>query len=138
MSKIFFVGPFEVPVKAYLKMMNCCEKDVLYKIKSTANSNNICISKNPGILQPKEEVEVEIILRPGIDKCGHQMVFQIISIIAPEEDYDIETIWAQTDKDNEMETFIKGLLVMPDEVKEMTVEDDESDYGDNDSEVEGE
>ena len=133
LCEIIFEGPFDEPVKASLKLQNCSEHVVVYKIKST-HSNHICISKNPGYLQPQEEVTIEMILRPGIDKMVDQIMIKVLSIFAPDGDFNSETIWANRAEDDEMETLLTGLLVMPDEVAEVN---EEEDFGDEeDFEVE--
>ena len=128
--ELFFWGPFKEQVKAILKLQNCSDRLVFYKIRST-QSNHIFIKQNPGHLQPGEEVDIDVVLCHGDDMLDSQLMLKVLSTIAPDGDFNSETIWEDTAEDDVMESLLEGHLVMPDEVEEV---EEEEEFGDEEEE----
>jgi hypothetical protein len=131
--EIYFWGPFEDQVKASLKLQNCSDKPVLYKIKSK-HSNHIIIRKNPGHLHPGEEVEIDIVLWHGGDIPDNKLMLKVLSTMAPSGNINCETIWEDIAEDDVMETLIEGHLVTPDEWEKWNAEEESGDEEEEDYE----
>lgn len=53
----YFLGPFSLPVTAYMKLTNPTDKAVMFKIKTTA-PKKYCVRPNSGLLEPYKAIEI--------------------------------------------------------------------------------
>lgn len=103
---------------AEIKLLNPCEKKILFKIKTTA-PKKYCVRPNCGIVEPKALVSVKIWVNADVfdpsEKNKHK--FMVQSLIAPTENADtadIDQLW----KDNPnllMDTKLRCVFKVPEE-----------------------
>lgn len=97
-NELRFKGPFKEPVSVVMKLTNTAEKKVCFKVKTTA-PKRYCVKPTTGTIDPKGAVTILVTLQPfdpndPNEKGKHK--FQVLSVIAPEGDYNIETLWKET------------------------------------------
>lgn len=85
-NALFFKGPFDIPSKAYMRIMNASNKKVLFKVKTTM-SKCYSVRPNRGILPPSSKTSIMLSLKaftydPEV-KCRHKFMLQ--SAIANQE-----------------------------------------------------
>lgn len=116
-----FVGPFCTAVSSFMRLTNPTEHVILFKIKTTA-PKKYCVRPNCGILEPKDTIEITIVLQPFIfeaaEKNKHK--FMVQSMIMPEGDVHIETVWKDCNPQNLMDSKLRCVFELPEE-KEMTL-----------------
>ncbi|KAK9871603.1 hypothetical protein WA026_012983 [Henosepilachna vigintioctopunctata] len=114
-NELKFKGPFNLPVTSYMKLTNPSEKQVLFKIKTTA-PKKYCVRPNSGLIKAGEVIEIAISLQPvefGSDKNKHK--FMVQSVFAPEGNYHIDQIWKDTAPDQLMDSKLKCMFELPPE-----------------------
>lgn len=77
-----------------MKLTNTAEKKVCFKVKTTA-PKRYCVKPTTGTIDPKGAVTILVTLQPfdpndPNEKGKHK--FQVLSVIAPEGEYNIETL----------------------------------------------
>lgn len=87
-------GPFKDPVSVVMKLTNNAEKKVCFKVKTTA-PKRYCVKPTTGVIDPKGAVTILVTLQPfdpndPNEKGKHK--FQVLSVLAPEADFNIETL----------------------------------------------
>lgn len=116
-----FVGPFCTAVSSFMRLTNPTEHVILFKIKTTA-PKKYCVRPNCGILEPKDTIEITIVLQPFIfeaaEKNKHK--FMVQSMIMPEGDVHIDSVWKDCNPANLMDSKLRCVFELPEE-KEMTL-----------------
>lgn len=109
-----FQGPFNSMVSSYLKLHNPTENVVLFKIKTTA-PKKYCVRPNSGVIDPKGQMMVQVCLQPfdydPNEKNKHK--FMVQTMIAPEGDFNSETLWKEAKPENLMDTKLKCVFEYP-------------------------
>lgn len=77
-----------------MKLTNTADKKACFKVKTTA-PKRYCVKPTTGTIDPKGAVTILVTLQPfdpndPNEKGKHK--FQVLSVIAPEEVYNIETL----------------------------------------------
>lgn len=116
-----FVGPFCTAVSSFMRLSNPTDHVILFKIKTTA-PKKYCVRPNCGILEPKDTIEITIVLQPFIfeaaEKNKHK--FMVQSMIMPEGDVHIDSVWKDCNPANLMDSKLRCVFELPEE-KEMTL-----------------
>lgn len=117
-----FVGPFCTAVSSFMRLTNPTEHVILFKIKTTA-PKKYCVRPNCGILEPKDTIEITIVLQPFIfeaaEKNKHK--FMVQSMIMPEgPDVQVDNIWKECNPADLMDSKLRCVFELPEE-KEMTL-----------------
>lgn len=116
-----FVGPFCTAVSSFMRLTNPTEHVILFKIKTTA-PKKYCVRPNCGVLEPKDTIEITIVLQPFIfeaaEKNKHK--FMVQSMIMPEGDVQIDSVWKDCNPQNLMDSKLRCVFELPEE-KEMTL-----------------
>lgn len=104
-----------------MRLTNPTEHVILFKIKTTA-PKKYCVRPNCGVLEPKDTIEITIVLQPFIfeaaEKNKHK--FMVQSMIMPEGDVHIDTVWKDCNPQNLMDSKLRCVFELPEE-KEMTL-----------------
>lgn len=116
-----FVGPFCTAVSSFMRLTNPTEHVILFKIKTTA-PKKYCVRPNCGVLEPKDTIEITIVLQPFIfeaaEKNKHK--FMVQSMIMPDGDVHIDSVWKDCNPANLMDSKLRCVFELPEE-KEMTL-----------------
>ncbi|KAK9499288.1 hypothetical protein O3M35_002345 [Rhynocoris fuscipes] len=109
-----FQGPFSTMVSSYLKLQNPTDSTILFKIKTTA-PKKYCVRPNSGVIEPKGQMIVQVCLQPfdydPNEKNKHK--FMVQTMIAPEGDFNAETLWKEAKPENLMDTKLKCVFEYP-------------------------
>lgn len=120
-NELKFVGPFCTAVSSFMRLTNPTEHVILFKIKTTA-PKKYCVRPNCGVLEPKDTIEITIVLQPFIfeaaEKNKHK--FMVQSMIMPEGDIHVEGVWKDCNPANLMDSKLRCVFELPEE-KEMTL-----------------
>lgn len=104
-----------------MRLTNPTDHVILFKIKTTA-PKKYCVRPNCGILEPKDTIEITIVLQPFIfeaaEKNKHK--FMVQSMIMPEGDVNIDSVWKDCNPANLMDSKLRCVFELPEE-KEMTL-----------------
>lgn len=97
-NELRFRGPFKEPVSVVMKLTNNAEKKACFKVKTTA-PKRYCVKPTTGVIDPKGTVTILVTLQPfdpndPNEKGKHK--FQVLSVLAPEGEFNIETLWKDT------------------------------------------
>ncbi|KAF7270804.1 VAMP-associated protein 33kDa [Rhynchophorus ferrugineus] len=116
-NELKFIGPFTLPVTAYMKLSNPTDKNVMFKIKTTA-PKRYCVRPNSGLLEPHKAIEIAICLQPFLynpaEKNKHK--FMVQTVFAPESaDTNLETLWKEISPDQLMDSKLKCVFDIPSE-----------------------
>lgn len=114
-NELKFVGPFCTAVSSYMRLTNPTEHVILFKIKTTA-PKKYCVRPNCGVLEPKNTIEIAIILQPFIfdaaEKNKHK--FMVQSMIMPEGgDVSTEQLWKDVSPDDLMDSKLRCVFELP-------------------------
>jgi len=115
-KELNFPPPLNRVITNILKLQNTStEYSVAYKVKTTA-PQRYCVRPNTGVLQPKETIEVQVLLNYVKDSplsldCKDK--FQIQSIILKDPHADIKEVWANTKEDDIVKLKLKAKFAPP-------------------------
>lgn len=114
-TELRFKGPFTDVVTAELKLTNPTEKRICFKVKTTA-PKRYCVRPNSGILEPKGNVAVAVMLQPfeydPSEKNKHK--FMVQSMYAPEGRIESQDqLWKDAPPESLMDTKLKCVFDMP-------------------------
>ncbi|KAF2223519.1 PapD-like protein [Elsinoe ampelina] len=114
-AELGFKRPFTQEVSQILRLYNPGQLPVAFKVKTTA-PKQYCVRPNSGRIDPKSEVEVQVLLQamkedPPLDaRCRDKFLVQSIAIDANNEFSNIQQVWQhieQTAKSNIQEKKIR-------------------------------
>ncbi|XP_053692691.1 vesicle-associated membrane protein/synaptobrevin-binding protein [Sabethes cyaneus] len=113
-NELKFVGPFCTAVSSFMRLTNPTDHNILFKIKTTA-PKKYCVRPNCGLLEPKNTVEITIILQPFIfdatEKNKHK--FMVQSMIMPAGDVSPEQLWKDVSPDELMDSKLRCVFELP-------------------------
>jgi len=116
-SELRFKGPFKDPVSVVMKLSNKTERKVCFKVKTTA-PKRYCVKPTTGVIDPKGVVTILVTLQPfdpndPNEKGKHK--FQVLSVYAPEGEFNIETLWKEASPDTVHDWKLKCVLEIPED-----------------------
>lgn len=116
-NELVFKGPFDDMVASQLKLTNPSDKDVCFKVKTTA-PKQYCVRPNSGIIHPGETSVVTIMLQPfdsssstDAERAKHK--FMVQSTYVPPGDLALENIWKVTSPSDFMDSKIRVVFEQP-------------------------
>ncbi|XP_013407433.1 vesicle-associated membrane protein/synaptobrevin-binding protein isoform X2 [Lingula anatina] len=124
-TELRFKGPFTDVVTSDLNLQNPSDRKVCFKVKTTA-PKRYCVRPNSGIIDPKSEVKVAVMLQPfdydPSEKNKHK--FMVQTMFAPDGPIESqENLWKDITPDQLMDSKLKCVFEMP-ETTEQPVEAD--------------
>ncbi|XP_040049874.2 vesicle-associated membrane protein-associated protein B isoform X1 [Gasterosteus aculeatus] len=109
-----FRGPFTDVVTATLKLSNPTDRNVCFKVKTTA-PRRYCVRPNSGIIDAGNSVNVSVMLQPfdydPNEKSKHK--FMVQSMLAPYGMTDMEGVWKEAKPDELMDSKLRCAFEMP-------------------------
>ncbi|CAJ0955290.1 unnamed protein product [Ranitomeya imitator] len=109
-------GPFTDVVTTNLKLMNPTEKNICFKVKTTA-PRRYCVRPNSGVIDAGSSINVSVMLQPfdydPNEKSKHK--FMVQSIYAPPDTSDMEAVWKEAKPDELMDSKLRCLFELPSE-----------------------
>ncbi|CAG11786.1 unnamed protein product, partial [Tetraodon nigroviridis] len=124
-----FRGPFSDVVTTNLKLSNPTDRNVCFKVKTTA-PRRYCVRPNSGIIDAGTSINVSVsVLSPWTrvmlqpfdydpnEKSKHK--FMVQSMIAPPEMTDMEGVWKEAKPEELMDSKLRCVFEMPVENEKM-------------------
>ncbi|XP_056279480.1 vesicle-associated membrane protein-associated protein B-like isoform X2 [Pseudoliparis swirei] len=109
-----FRGPFTDVVTATLKLTNPTDRNVCFKVKTTA-PRRYCVRPNSGIIDPGNSINVSVMLQPfdydPNEKSKHK--FMVQSMLAPYGMTDMEGVWKEAKPEELMDSKLRCAFEMP-------------------------
>ncbi|MEE6509676.1 hypothetical protein FKM82_027315 [Ascaphus truei] len=109
-----FRGPFTDVVTTNLKLNNPIDKNVCFKVKTTA-PRRYCVRPNSGVIEGGSSINVSVMLQPfdydPNEKSKHK--FMVQSIIAPSDTSDMEAVWKDAKPDDLMDSKLRCVFELP-------------------------
>ncbi|XP_070767273.1 vesicle-associated membrane protein-associated protein B/C-like isoform X1 [Enoplosus armatus] len=109
-----FRGPFTDVVTATLKLTNPTDRNVCFKVKTTA-PRRYCVRPNSGIIDSGTSVNVSVMLQPfdydPNEKSKHK--FMVQSMLAPYDMTDMEGVWKEAKPEELMDSKLRCAFEMP-------------------------
>ncbi|XP_061527263.1 vesicle-associated membrane protein-associated protein B-like isoform X2 [Phycodurus eques] len=109
-----FRGPFTDVVTAALKLTNPTDRNVCFKVKTTA-PRRYCVRPNSGVIDSGTSVNVSVMLQPfdydPNEKSKHK--FMVLSMLAPYDMTDTEGVWKEAKPEELMDTKLRCAFEMP-------------------------
>ncbi|XP_041654831.1 vesicle-associated membrane protein-associated protein B/C-like isoform X1 [Cheilinus undulatus] len=109
-----FRGPFTDVVTATLKLANPTDRNVCFKVKTTA-PRRYCVRPNSGIIDAGTSINVSVMLQPfdydPNEKSKHK--FMVQSMLAPYDMTDMEGVWKDAKPEELMDSKLKCTFEMP-------------------------
>ncbi|XP_051281798.1 vesicle-associated membrane protein-associated protein B/C isoform X1 [Dicentrarchus labrax] len=109
-----FRGPFTDVVTATLKLTNPTDRNVCFKVKTTA-PRRYCVRPNSGIIDAGNSVNVSVMLQPfdydPNEKSKHK--FMVQSMLAPYDMTDMEGVWKEAKPEELMDSKLRCAFEMP-------------------------
>ncbi|XP_069809792.1 vesicle-associated membrane protein-associated protein B/C [Dendropsophus ebraccatus] len=111
-----FKGPFTDVVTTNLKLMNPTDKNVCFKVKTTA-PRRYCVRPNSGVIDAGSSINVSVMLQPfdydPNEKSKHK--FMVQSMYAPPDTTDMEAVWKEAKPEELMDSKLRCLFELPSE-----------------------
>ncbi|XP_059188313.1 vesicle-associated membrane protein-associated protein B-like isoform X2 [Centropristis striata] len=109
-----FRGPFTDVVTATLKLTNPTDRNVCFKVKTTA-PRRYCVRPNSGIIDAGSSINVSVMLQPfdydPNEKSKHK--FMVQSMLAPYDMTDMEGVWKEAKPEELMDSKLRCAFEMP-------------------------
>lgn len=109
-NALLFKGPFDVPSKAYMKIMNVSNKKVLFKVKTTM-SKCYSVRPNRGVLEPSSKANIVVCLKAFTfeqeDKCRHKFKLQSAVVHSEVDESNLKEVWKDVTQDQIIEYKLK-------------------------------
>ncbi|XP_043988074.1 vesicle-associated membrane protein-associated protein B/C isoform X2 [Gambusia affinis] len=113
-QELKFRGPFTDVVTATLKLTNPTDRNVCFKVKTTA-PRRYCVRPNSGIIDAGTSINVSVMLQPfeydPNEKSKHK--FMVQSILAPRDMTDMEGVWKEAKPEDLMDSKLRCAFEMP-------------------------
>ncbi|XP_008413086.1 vesicle-associated membrane protein-associated protein B-like isoform X2 [Poecilia reticulata] len=113
-QELKFRGPFTDVVTATLKLTNPTDRNVCFKVKTTA-PRRYCVRPNSGIIDAGTSINVSVMLQPfeydPNEKSKHK--FMVQSILAPRDMTDMEGVWKEAKPEELMDSKLRCAFEMP-------------------------
>ncbi|XP_068119867.1 vesicle-associated membrane protein-associated protein B/C [Hyperolius riggenbachi] len=115
-QELKFKGPFTDVVTTNLKLNNPTEKNICFKVKTTA-PRRYCVRPNSGVIDPGSSVNVSVMLQPfdydPNEKSKHK--FMVQSMYAPSDFSDMEAVWKEAKPEDLMDSKLRCVFELPSE-----------------------
>ncbi|XP_042197713.1 vesicle-associated membrane protein-associated protein B/C isoform X1 [Callorhinchus milii] len=115
-NELKFKGPFTDVVTTNLKLANPTDKNVCFKVKTTA-PRRYCVRPNSGVLDAGTSINVSVMLQPfdydPNEKSKHK--FMVQSMFAPPEIQDMEAVWKEAKPEDLMDSKLRCVFELPSE-----------------------
>jgi hypothetical protein len=117
-SELIFRGPFTSVITSHLKLTNPSDRNVCFKVKTTA-PRRYCVRPNSGVIKAKESADIAVMLQPFTydpeEKNKHK--FMVQSLIAPEDDdlKNLDGLFKEAAAKDLMDSKLKCIFDMPGE-----------------------
>ncbi|KAF7658061.1 hypothetical protein LDENG_00018070 [Lucifuga dentata] len=115
-----FRGPFSDVVTTNLKLSNPTDRNVCFKVKTTA-PRRYCVRPNSGIIDAGTSINVSVMLQPfdydPNEKSKHK--FMVQSMLAPPDMTDMEGVWKEAKPEELMDSKLRCVFEMPVENEKM-------------------
>lgn len=111
---LVFKGPFNEVVTSTLVLRNPTNDSVIFKVKTTA-PKQYCVRPNSGLLGPKEEATISVMLQPfeqnSAEKSKHK--FMVQTMIAPKKFQldNLDTVWREASKNVLMDSKLRCVFL---------------------------
>uniref|UniRef100_A0A914WVV2 Major sperm protein n=1 Tax=Plectus sambesii TaxID=2011161 RepID=A0A914WVV2_9BILA len=115
-TELTFRGPFTDVVTSYLKLTNPSDKQVCFKVKTTA-PKQYCVRPNSGLIPPGGNVSVAVMLQPidlATDQERNKHKFMVQSAFVPDGETSLENIWKSTSTTDLMDSKLRVVFDSPD------------------------
>ncbi|XP_027002538.1 vesicle-associated membrane protein-associated protein B/C isoform X1 [Tachysurus fulvidraco] len=111
-----FRGPFTDVVTTTLKLSNPTDRNVCFKVKTTA-PRRYCVRPNSGVIEAGTSVNVSVMLQPfdydPNEKSKHK--FMVQSLMAPPDMTDMEGLWKEAKPEELMDSKLRCVFEIPNE-----------------------
>lgn len=115
-TDITFKGPFTEVVTSHIKLTNPSDRQVCFKVKTTA-PKQYCVRPNSGLIPPSESVTVSVMLQPfdynAEEKNKHK--FMVQSAYVPENEHSLDNIWKNTTPSEMMDSKLRVMFDVPEQ-----------------------
>ncbi|KAJ8332698.1 hypothetical protein SKAU_G00424870 [Synaphobranchus kaupii] len=115
-----FRGPFTDVVTTSLKLSNPSDRNVCFKVKTTA-PRRYCVRPNSGVIDAGTSIKVSVMLQPfdydPNEKSKHK--FMVQSMLAPFEMTDMECVWKEAKPEELMDSKLRCTFELPLENEKM-------------------
>lgn len=109
-----FRGPFTDVVTTNLKLGNLTDRNVCFKVKTTA-PRRYCVRPNSGIIDAGAVINVSVMLQPfdydPNEKSKHK--FMVQSMFAPTDTSDMEAVWKEAKPEDLMDSKLRCVFELP-------------------------
>ncbi|XP_028301551.1 vesicle-associated membrane protein-associated protein B/C [Gouania willdenowi] len=109
-----FRGPFSDVITTNLKLSNPTDRNVCFKVKTTA-PRRYCVRPNSGIIDAGTSITVSVMLQPfdydPNEKSKHK--FMVQSLLAPPDMTDMEGVWKEAKPEELMDSKLRCVFEMP-------------------------
>ncbi|XP_019907277.1 vesicle-associated membrane protein-associated protein B isoform X3 [Esox lucius] len=109
-----FRGPFTDVVTATLKLSNPTDRNVCFKVKTTA-PRRYCVRPNSGIIDAGTSINVSVMLQPfdydPNEKSKHK--FMVQSMLAPYDMTDMDQVWKEAKPEELMDSKLRCAFELP-------------------------
>uniref|UniRef100_A0A8C1WTK0 MSP domain-containing protein n=1 Tax=Cyprinus carpio TaxID=7962 RepID=A0A8C1WTK0_CYPCA len=109
-----FRGPFTDVVATTLKLANPTDRNVCFKVKTTA-PRRYCVRPNSGVIDAGTSINVSVMLQPfdydPNEKSKHK--FMVQSLLAPPDMTDTEGVWKDAKPEDLMDSKLRCVFEMP-------------------------
>lgn len=109
-----FRGPFTDVVTTNLKLGNPTERNVCFKVKTTA-PRRYCVRPNSGVIDAGASINVSVMLQPfdydPNEKSKHK--FMVQSLFAPADTSDMEAVWKEAKPEDLMDSKLRCVFELP-------------------------
>jgi len=122
-SELIFRGPFTSVVTSELKLTNPSDRQVLFKVKTTA-PKRYCVRPNGGVIEPKAYTIINVMLQPfeydPSEKNKHK--FMVQTMFSPERSADQmniplsqlqDTWWKEAQPEQLMDSKLRCIFDLP-------------------------
>ncbi|XP_058535458.1 vesicle-associated membrane protein-associated protein B/C [Ochotona princeps] len=109
-----FRGPFTDVVTTNLKLGNPTDRNVCFKVKTTA-PRRYCVRPNSGVIDAGASINVSVMLQPfdydPNEKSKHK--FMVQSMFAPTDTSDMEAVWKEAKPEDLMDSKLRCVFELP-------------------------
>nr|XP_061841548.1 vesicle-associated membrane protein-associated protein B-like isoform X2 [Nerophis lumbriciformis] len=109
-----FRGPFTDVVTSTLKLTNPTDRNVCFKVRTTA-PRRYCVRPNNGIMDAGTSILLSVMLQPfdydPNEKSKHK--FMVLSMLAPHDMTDMEGVWKDAKPEELMDSRLRCAFDMP-------------------------
>nr|XP_055155830.1 vesicle-associated membrane protein-associated protein B/C isoform X1 [Nyctereutes procyonoides] len=111
---LYLKGPFTDVVTTNLKLGNPTDRNVCFKVKTTA-PRRYCVRPNSGIIDAGASINVSVMLQPfdydPNEKSKHK--FMVQSMFAPTDTSDMEAVWKEAKPEDLMDSKLRCVFELP-------------------------